>query len=92
VRLQADEKKKVKLQVSMNLHGLVAVDSATLYEEEEYEEPVPVTATGTPAQAAAAASGPTANGTAADGEAPMEAEPAAEAQPAAAEQPAAGEH
>jgi hypothetical protein len=91
--LQADEKRKVKLQVSMNLHGLVAVDSATLYEEEEYEEAVPVTASGTPAQAAAAASEPTATGTAAEGDAPMEAEPAAaaEEQPAAAEQPAAGE-
>ncbi|WIA27991.1 hypothetical protein OEZ86_010580 [Tetradesmus obliquus] len=87
---KASEKKKVKLQVSMNLHGLAAVDSAVLYEEEEYEEAVPVTASGTPAQAAAAAAnGPTANGAAA-GEAPMEAEPAAAAEgDAAAEQPAA---
>jgi hypothetical protein len=101
---QSAEKRKVKLQVSINLHGLAAVDSATLYEEEECEEAVPVTASGTPAQAAAAAAanGPTANGAAAGGEAPMEAEPAAAAaaadeaaaaeQPAAAaEQPAAGE-
>lgn len=77
--LQADEKRKVKLQVSMNLHGLVAVESAALYEEEEYEEAVPV-------QKAAP---PVANGPAAaaeGGEAPMEAEPAAAAE-AAGERP-----
>jgi hypothetical protein len=60
----------VKLHISMNLHGLVAVDSAILHEEEEYEVPVTVT----PPAAAAA---PQANGPAADGPAPMEAESAA---------------
>lgn len=60
----------MKLHISMNLHGLVAVDSAILHEEEEYEVPVTVT----PPTAAAA---PQANGPAANGPAPMEAESAA---------------
>lgn len=65
---QSDEKKKVKLQLSMNLHGLATVESATLYEEEEYEEAVTITP--------AAANGPTAaEPAAAGGETPMEAEP-----------------
>jgi hypothetical protein len=56
----------VKLHISMNLHGLVGVDSAILHEEEEYEVPVTVTP-----PAAAAAEG------AANGPTPMEADAAA---------------
>jgi hypothetical protein len=69
LHLQSEERRKVKLHISMNLHGLVAVDSAILHEEEEYEVPVTVT----PPAAAA----PEANGPAANGPAPMEAESAA---------------
>jgi hypothetical protein len=54
----------------MNLHGLVAVDSAILHEEEEYEVPVTVT------PPAAAAAAPAADG-AANGPTPMEADAAA---------------
>lgn len=50
----------------MNLHGVATVESATMYEDEDYEEPVTVT------PAAATAAEPAAAG----GEAPMEAEPA----------------
>ena len=63
----------MKLHISMNLHGLVAVDSAIMHEEEEYEVPVTIT----PPAAAAAAAVPEANGPAANGPAPMEAESAA---------------
>jgi hypothetical protein len=66
---QTEEKRKVKLIVSMNLHGLATVESATLNEEEEYEEPVKVTKE----QPAAAAAAPA---EASGAEAPMEAEPA----------------
>lgn len=68
---QTEQRRKVKLHISMNLHGLVAVDSAILHEDEEYEVPVTVTP-----PAAAAAEG-AANGPAANGPAPMEAEAAA---------------
>jgi len=65
---QTEERRKVKLHISMNLHGLVAVDSAILHEDEEYEVPVTVT----PPAAAA-------EGAAANGPVPMEAEAAAAA-------------
>lgn len=88
---KTEERRKVKLHISMNLHGLVAVDSAILHEDEEYEVPVTVT------PPAAAAEGAAANGpvpmeaeaaAAADGPTPMEAEAAAAEAPAA-EAPAA---
>lgn len=34
------EKEKIKVKVCLNLHGIVTVDSATLFEEEEIEVPV----------------------------------------------------
>lgn len=67
--IQTEERRKVKLHISMNLHGLAAVDSAILHEEEEYE--VPVTVTPPAAAAAPAANGPTA---AANGPEAMEAD------------------
>lgn len=75
--MQSEEKRKVKLQLSMNLHGLATVDSAVLHEDEEYEEPVTVTPAAPAANGTTAAEQPAA----AEGEAPMEAEPS---EPAAA--------
>eukprot|EP00879_Flechtneria_rotunda_P008105 GHRR01008489.1.p1 GENE.GHRR01008489.1~~GHRR01008489.1.p1 ORF type:complete len:469 (+),score=257.62 GHRR01008489.1:1526-2932(+) len=77
---RTDDKRKVKLIIGMNLHGLASVESAMLHEDEEYDEPVPVQKIVEPAAATvdtAAANGPAA-AAAADGEAPMEAEPSVE--------------
>ncbi|KAF8072352.1 HSP70-14 [Scenedesmus sp. PABB004] len=62
---KSDEKKKVKLTLSMNLHGMASLDSAVLHEEEEADEALPVTVAPPPA----------ANGAPpAEGDAPMDAE------------------
>jgi len=80
VGCQTEEKRKVKLIVAMNLHGLSTLQTATLHEEEEYEEPVKVTK-----EQPAAAAAPAAE--AAGAEAAVEAEPA----PAAAAEAGTGE-
>ena len=37
---KSGEASKIKVRISLNLHGLVTVDSATIVEEEEYEETI----------------------------------------------------